>query len=61
MMLASILLELTWREIVTDIPHDFAAFVVYTLVALFIAGIWYGSRGKPTDGAGGTDARAPEA
>jgi hypothetical protein len=49
-MFALTLLELTLREIVADVPHDFAALVTYAVLALFVAGIWYGSRG--TSGAG---------
>ncbi|CAN5439331.1 hypothetical protein BH24GEM3_BH24GEM3_18710 [soil metagenome] len=43
-MFSLILLNLTSEEIVTDIPHDAAAVVVYLLLALFIGFIWYGSR-----------------
>ncbi|CAN5638058.1 hypothetical protein BH23GEM7_BH23GEM7_24470 [soil metagenome] len=43
-MFSLILLNLTFEEIVTDIPHDAAAVVVYLLLALFVGFIWYGSR-----------------
>ncbi len=43
-MFSLILLNLTLKDIVTDIPHDAAAVVVYLLLALFIGFIWYGSR-----------------
>ncbi len=46
-MLSLVLLELTLEEIITDIPHDFAALVVYLMLALFVGFIWYGSRPKP--------------
>lgn len=45
-MLALILLELTLREIVSDIPHDAGAVVAYALLAIFLGFIWAGSRNK---------------
>jgi hypothetical protein len=49
------LLDLTLWEVVSDIPHDFAALVTYVILVLFIAGIWYGSRGRAgSDGGTGT-------
>ncbi|HSJ06913.1 MAG TPA: hypothetical protein VK936_09430 [Longimicrobiales bacterium] len=36
---------LTLGEVLRDIPHDPAAFVVYTLVVVFLWLIWKGSRG----------------
>jgi hypothetical protein len=50
--IAFVLLKLTLWEVVTDIPHDFAAIVTYTVLALFVAGIWYGSRAKGMSTAG---------
>lgn len=44
-MLSFILLDLTMRDIVAEIPHDAAAIVVYVMLALFIGFIWTGSRG----------------
>jgi hypothetical protein len=42
---------LTLREIIADIPHDFAALVVYVVLGLFVFFIWVGSRPKaPVDG-----------
>jgi hypothetical protein len=52
---ALLLLDLTFREIVADIPHTFPAFVIYAIIALFVAGIWYGSRGKTGVNDGPTD------
>ena len=46
-MFAMILLELTLRDVVSDIPHDAGAMVAYALLAIFIGFIWAGSRGKP--------------
>jgi hypothetical protein len=39
---------LTLAEVLRDIPHDTAAFVVYALLAIFVGLIWAGSRKKPT-------------
>lgn len=36
---------LTLGEVLRDIPHDPPAFVVYTLVIVFLGLIWKGSRG----------------
>jgi hypothetical protein len=44
--IALVLMKLTFWEVITDIPHDFAAVVTYAILAMFIVGIWYGSRGK---------------
>ncbi len=54
-MLSLILWKLTLQEVLTDIPHDPAAFVVYLLLALFIGFIWYGSRAKPKGASIGTE------
>jgi hypothetical protein len=53
-ILSFVLLELTMEEILVGIPHDFAALVVYLLLALFVGFIWYGSRGRaaPAQGTG---------
>jgi hypothetical protein len=53
---AIVLFKLAFWDVLTDIPHDFAAFVTYGILALFVAGIWYGSRAKPQQ-AGGTSDR----
>jgi len=45
--IALVLLKLTVWEVVTDVPHDFAAIVTYAMLALFVVGIWYGSRRNP--------------
>jgi hypothetical protein len=44
-MLSLILLDLTLKEIVADIPRDGAAIIVYLLIAVFVGLIWAGSRG----------------
>jgi hypothetical protein len=36
-----------WKQILTDIPHDAAAFVAYVLIAAFGVMIWLGSRKRP--------------
>ncbi len=43
-MFSLILLNLTFKDIVTDIPHDAAAMVVYFQFTLLVGFIWYGSR-----------------
>jgi hypothetical protein len=35
---------LTLSEVLTDLPHDPAALVIYVIVALFVFFTWYGSR-----------------
>jgi len=50
-----VLLDLTFREIIADVPHDGAAVVAYVFLALFIGVIVYGSRGRrSTPGGGGS-------
>lgn len=51
-MLSFTLLDLSLAEIVTDIPHDAGAVVVYVLLALFVGMTWAGSRRRPRGGAG---------
>lgn len=43
-MISLILLELTFREVLADIPHDAGAVIVYLLLAVFVAMTWAGSR-----------------
>ena len=38
---------LTLERVLSDIPHDAGAMVIYVLIALFIGFIWYGNRAKP--------------
>jgi hypothetical protein len=45
-MLALILLELTLVDILSDIPHDTAALIVYALTAVCVAFVWMGSRNR---------------
>jgi hypothetical protein len=35
---------LTLKEIVVDIPHDMAAFVVYAMLGIFVFFIWFASK-----------------
>lgn len=44
---------LTLREVISDIPHDVPAIVVYVLIAVFVGFIWYGSRGGDAGPAAG--------
>jgi hypothetical protein len=36
--------RLSLRDIVSDIPHDVPALVVYAMLAVFFGFIWWGSR-----------------
>jgi hypothetical protein len=49
-MLSHILLDLSFAEIVSDIPHDGGAVVVYLLLAVFGAMTWAGSRNRKPGG-----------
>ncbi len=60
-MFSLILLELTLEEVLTDIPHDFAALIVYLLLGLFVGFIWYGSRFPSKPGSTKEDANPPAA
>jgi len=40
-------LELTFAEIVADIPHDGRSVIVYSVLAIFAGMIWLGSRQRP--------------
>ncbi len=51
-MLSLMLLKLTFNDVVSDIPHDLSALVVYLMLGLFIGFIWYGSRGTPQEPTG---------
>ena len=35
---------LTLQKIISDIPHDAGAIIVYVVLALFIGFVWYGNR-----------------
>lgn len=43
-MFMLIWLEVTFSDLLSDIPHDAGAFVAYGMLALIIALIWAGSR-----------------
>lgn len=47
-MMSFILLDLSLREILADIPHDFGAVVVYGLITAFVVMTWMGSRKRPS-------------
>lgn len=49
-MLSAILLDLSLGEVLSDIPHDTGAIVVYVLMTLFIGLIWSGSRKRKPGG-----------
>ncbi len=49
-MLALILLDLTLREVITDIPHDAGAVVAYIMIALFVGFTVAGSRRRSSGG-----------
>jgi hypothetical protein len=53
---------LTWKDVVTDIPHDFGALIVYVMFGLFLFFIWWGSKREVIERYGGwyeDDAPAP--
>ena len=41
---------LTLHEIVSDIPHDAGAIIIYVVLAVFIGFIWYGNRKQAKTG-----------
>ena len=41
---------LTLERVLSDIPHDAGAMIIYVLIALFIGFIWYGNRQKSQGG-----------
>jgi hypothetical protein len=43
-LLSAALLQLSFRDVVTGIPHDAGALVAYVILGLFVFGIWRGSR-----------------
>ncbi|CAN5757413.1 hypothetical protein BH23GEM6_BH23GEM6_25850 [soil metagenome] len=53
-MFALVLLDLTFREVISDLPHDAGAMIAYLLLFLFVGFIVIGSRrssgepGQPT-------------
>lgn len=46
-MLSLILMDLTLREVLADLPHDAGAVVVYLMIALFVGLVWLGGRNRP--------------
>jgi len=51
-MLSTILLDLTFRDIIAGIPRDAGAVIAFLLFALFGAFIWVGSRPRKSAGDG---------
>lgn len=49
-MPALVLLKLTLKSVLTDIPHDAAAFVTYALLLAFVGFIYLGSRSGREEG-----------
>jgi hypothetical protein len=49
-MLALVLLDLTFREVLTDIPHDAGAVIAYIMIALFVVFTFLGSRRRSAAG-----------
>jgi hypothetical protein len=43
-MLSTILLDLSFQDVIGGIPHDFGALVALLLLGSFVAFIWIGSR-----------------
>lgn len=56
-MFMLIFLQVTFRDLLSDIPHDAGAFVAYGMLALIVALIWAGSR---NGGKSRTDPARPE-
>ncbi len=42
----TILLDISIGQLLSDIPRDAGAFVVYVVIGIFVGLIWLGSRGK---------------
>jgi hypothetical protein len=60
-MIAFVILELTLREVIGEIPHDLGALIAYSLLVAFIAFIAYGSRSpRPVHGDDTTASGSPE-
>jgi hypothetical protein len=55
-MFALILLDLTFREVVSDIPHDAGAVLAYLMIALFIGFTVIGTRRRTDRGSTTPDA-----
>lgn len=51
---SAVLLDISVGQLLSEIPRDAGAFVVYAVIGVFVGLIWLGSRGK---GKGGS---APE-
>lgn len=48
-MMSLILLELTFRDVIADIPHDTGAVVVYLLLIVFVGMTLMGGRRRGSD------------
>lgn len=46
-MFALVLLDLTLREVISDLPHDAGALITYALLTAFVALTVIGSRRRP--------------
>ena len=49
-LISAVFFQLSFRDVVTGIPHDTASIVVYIILGLFLYGIWRGSRPRRTKG-----------
>lgn len=52
---------LTLRELVTDIPHDLTALLVYLMLGLFVLFVWWGSKPEMIERYGAHYAEEPDA
>ena len=42
--ISAVVLDLTFRDVISGIPHDAGAFVVYAVLGLFVFAVWRGTR-----------------
>jgi hypothetical protein len=46
-MVPLVLISITFKGVIAEIPHDAGALIAYLLLLAFVAFIWIGSRAKP--------------
>ena len=59
-LISAVVFQLTLRDVVTGIPHDVGAVIVYIILGLFLFGVWRGSKSGRAEVGAGTEER-PEA
>ena len=45
-LFSAVVLQLSFRDVITGIPHDAGSIVVYIILAAFLYGIWRGSKSR---------------